>query len=115
MDVVIYHNPKCSKSRQTLDLLISKDISPKIIEYLQHPLDQATLRNILDRLALSPRDLMRKGEAEYRNNNLEDPSLSDDELIAAIIKYPILLQRPIVLSKDKAAIGRPPENVLDIL
>ena len=88
MDVVIYHNPRCSKSRQTLELLISRDLSPEIIEYLHQPLDEEALREILSRLNISARELMRHGEAEYKAHGLDDPALSDDELIvdASLLK-----------------------------
>jgi arsenate reductase len=115
MSVTIYHNPRCSKSRQTLELLKTEGINPEIIEYLNTPPDKATLKKILKLLDLEPRDLMRKKEAAYKEARLDDDSLSDDELIDAMIETPILIERPIVLANGKAAIGRPPESVLDIL
>ncbi len=115
MSVTIYHNPRCSKSRQTLELLKTEGIDPEIIEYLNTPPDKATLKKILKLLNLKPRDLMRKKEATYKEAGLDDDSLSDEELIDAMIETPILIERPIVLANDKAVIGRPPENVLDIL
>ncbi len=115
MSVTIYHNPRCSKSRQTLELLNAEGIDPEIIEYLNTPPDKATLKKILKLLGLAPRDLMRKNENAYKEAGLNDDSISDDELIDAMIKTPILIERPIVLANGKAKIGRPPESVLDIL
>ena len=113
--VTIYHNPRCSKSRQTLQILQDKGIEPTVIEYLKTPPDATELSRILKLLGMEPRDLMRKKESEYKDAGLDDPSLSRDELIAAMIKHPKLIERPIVLAKEKAALGRPPANVLEIL
>lgn len=113
--VVIYHNPRCSKSRATLQLLEQRGITPLVVEYLNQPPTAEQLRQILDLLSKTPREIMRRKEAEYLANNLDDSDLSDDELIAAITENPKLLERPIVLANGKAAIGRPPEDVLDIL
>ena len=115
MTTVIYHNPRCSKSRQTLALLTDRGVEPDIIHYLETPPDAATLDRLLDLLALEPRDLMRKGEAPYKDLNLADPALDRARLIAAMVANPILIQRPIVVANGKAAIGRPPEAVLAIL
>ncbi len=116
MTVKIYHNPRCSKSRETLKLLQAQSIEPDIIEYLKTPPSTEELADILDKLGLDdPRDLMRKKEKEYKENNLDDASLSREQLIAAMVKFPRLIERPIVLANYKAAIGRPPENVLAIL
>ncbi len=115
MSVTIYHNPKCSKSRQTLELLQQNGITPAIIEYLKTPPTAETLKEILAQLGLAPRDLMRKKEAIYAENELDNPFLSDDDLIDFMIAHPILIERPIVLANGKAALGRPPEQVLDIL
>lgn len=115
MSVTIYHNPRCSKSRQTLALLEEQGIQPQIILYLETPPDASTIKTLLEQLKLSPRELMRKGEAEYKENNLKDSTLSNSELIHMIAKYPKLIERPIVVSKGKARIGRPPESVLEIL
>jgi arsenate reductase len=116
MSTKIYHNPRCSKSRQTLQILEDKGIKPEIIEYLKTPPTESELKTILAALGKSPRELMRRGEAEYKEHNLADDSLSDDQLIAAMVKYPKLIERPIVITTDnKHALGRPPENVLDIL
>ena len=115
MSVTIYHNPRCSKSRQTLALLQEKGVEPTVVEYLKTPPSAADLSDILSKLGMAPRDLMRKKEAPYGENNLGDESLSADALIAAMVENPILIERPIVLSGGKAAIGRPPESVLEIL
>ena len=113
--VTLFHNPKCSKSRATLELLQNKGVEPLIVEYPKTPPNVETLEDILDRLDINPRDLMRKKEEPYGANNLDDETLESAELIQAIIDNPILMERPIVLAKGKAAIGRPPESVLDIL
>ncbi len=115
MSIEIYHNPRCSKSRQTLQLLEEKGVEPEVVEYLKTPPDRGTLEQILKMLGLEPRDLMRKKEAEYKENGLDNPDLTRDQLIDAMLKYPKLIERPIVVSDGKAAIGRPPEKVLDIL
>lgn len=113
--VTIYHNPRCSKSRQTLELLESKGVAPSIVKYLETPPDAATLGSLLDMLGLEPRDLMRQQEAEYTDLNLANPELTREQLIQAMVENPRLIERPIVVSHGKAAIGRPPEKVLDIL
>jgi len=113
--VTIYHNPRCSKSRQTLALLEEQGVTPSIVKYLETPPSAAQLQKILTLLALTPRQLMRIKEAEYKALGLDDESLSNDELIAAMITTPKLIERPIVLANGKATIGRPPENVLAIL
>jgi len=115
MTVTIYHNPRCSKSRQTLSLLREKGVELEIVEYLKTPPDTETLKRLLDMLGLEPRDLMRKKEKEYKENDLANPDLSRDELIKAMVANPKLIERPIVIQGDKAALGRPPESVLDIL
>lgn len=115
MDVTIYHNPRCTKSRATLDLLKARGIEPCVVEYLKTPPTAAALARILDLLAVEPRALMRRHEPEYAAANLDDPTLSRAELIAAMAQNPRLIERPIVLANGKAAIGRPPENVLAIL
>lgn len=116
MSVKIYHNPRCSKSRATLKLLEEKGIVPEVIKYLETPPTAEELRDIIRMLGLaSARDLMRKKEKEYKALGLDDPALSEDQLIEAMVKHPRLIERPIVISNGKAAIGRPPENVLDIL
>ncbi len=115
MQVTIYHNPCCSKSRQTLALLEEHGIEPRIIAYLEDPPDPATLTGLLERLALQPRALMRRKEAEYRKLELDRDDLSDQALIQAMCEHPILIERPIVVTPKGAALGRPPENVLSIL
>ena len=115
MSVTMYHNPRCGKSRQTLKLLQGRGIEPTIIEYLKTPPDAKTLKSILKKLGMEPRALMRRKEAPYKALNLDDPSLSADTLIARMVENPILIERPIVLTGGKAALGRPPEKVLDIL
>lgn len=115
MDISIYHNPRCSKSRQTLQLLEQQQLTPQVIEYLNTPPDAATLSRLLDMLCLAPRELMRKGEAEYKASGADDPALSREQLIALMVRFPKLIERPIVVSGDKAVIGRPPERVLEIL
>jgi arsenate reductase (glutaredoxin) len=115
VDIIIYHNPSCSKSRQTLELLKKHSITPTIIEYLKTPPPVEKLKEILAQLGFSPRDLMRKKEAIYAECELDNPALSDDDLIEFMIKHPILIERPLVLANGKAAIGRPPEQVLEIL
>ncbi len=115
MSVEIYHNPRCSKSRQTLQLLQDKGIDPDVVEYLKTPPDKATLERILDMLGLEPRELMRSKEQEYKSLRLDDPNLSRDQLIEAMIANPKLIERPIVIQNGRAAIGRPPEKVLEIL
>ncbi len=115
MSVEIYHNPRCSKSRQTLQLLHEQGVEPQVTEYLKTPPDRETLEKILDMLGLEPRELMRTKEAEYKESGLDDPELSREQLIQAMIDQPKLIERPIVIKNGKAAIGRPPEKVLDIL
>ena len=114
-DVLIYHNPRCSKSRATLELLRQNGIEPTVVEYLKNPPDRQTLEHILTLLGADPRDFMRKKEAAYAANSLADPSLSRAQLIAAMVTNPILIERPIVLANNKAAVGRPPENVLGLI
>lgn len=111
----IYHNPRCSKSRAALELLTEKDIDAKVVKYLDTPPTRTEIEKILELLKMEPRELMRKSEQEYSENNLDDPSLSRDELIDAIIKFPRLIERPIVVKDGKAAIGRPIQNIIDIL
>ncbi|MDY6839943.1 MAG: arsenate reductase (glutaredoxin) [Pseudomonadota bacterium] len=111
----IYHNPRCSKSRQTLELLTARGIEPEIIRYLETPPTEQALKDILNALDLRPRDLMRTGEKEYKDQGLNSPDLSDEQLIAAMVATPKLIERPIVIANGKAALGRPPENVLSIL
>ncbi len=115
MHVKIYHNPRCGKSRDTLKLLEAQGLAPEVIEYLKTPPSHAELQDILHKLGFKPRELMRTKELEYKENGLDDKSLSDSELIEAMVRIPKLIERPIVLANDKAAVGRPPETVLAIL
>ena len=115
MPVTLYHNPRCSKSRQALELLRSRDVEPEIVEYLKTPPSTAELRRILDLLAMDTRMLMRRQESVYSELALEDDSLARDQLIQAMIAHPILMERPIAVTAERAALGRPPDNVLDVL
>tara|TARA_B100002003_G_scaffold210208_1_gene205927 strand:+ start:287 stop:760 length:474 start_codon:yes stop_codon:yes gene_type:complete len=115
MTVTIYHNPRCSKSRLTLQLLKDRGIEPTVIEYLKTSPDAETLKNILDLLGLGPRDFMRTKEEAYAANGLADEGLDEGQLIAAMVDNPILIERPVVLANGRAAVGRPPENVEEIL
>ena len=115
MTVTIYHNPRCSKSRQTLALIEETGVTPKIVKYLETPPSAAELKRVLMKLGLKPRDILRRSEALYAELSLQDPGLKDDALIATMVANPILIERPIVVSGDKAALGRPPESVLEIL
>ncbi len=115
MSVEIYHNPRCSKSRQTMQLLEENGVEAAVIEYLKTPPNHQTLERILQMLNMEPRQLMRKGEAEYRENGLDNPELSRAQLIDAMIAHPKLIERPIVVNNGKAALGRPPEDVLEII
>ena len=115
MTVTIYHNPRCSKSRQTLVLLQERGVTPSVVEYLKTPPDTATLCDILAKLGCPPRQPMRVKEAVYRELSLGDESLNDADLIQAMVDNPILIERPIVLAGDRAALGRPPEAVLAVL
>ena len=115
MNITIYHNPRCSKSRETLQLLKNHGIEPVIIEYLKSPPSAEELDSILQKLGMEPRELMRTKEAEYKELGLADEMLDRQTLINAMIKHPILIERPIVVANGKAAIGRPPEAILSIL
>lgn len=114
-DVIIYHNPRCSKSRATLALLRERGIEPDIVEYLKNPPDEHELARILGMLEMDPLELMRKGEDEYAELGLEEKKDDHAELIKQMLAHPILIERPIVVKDNKARIGRPPENVLEIL
>lgn len=115
MKVQILHNPRCSKSRATLQILRENGVEPEIILYQDTPPDADMLISILGKLNMQPRQLMRKGQAEYKDMGLDNEQLSDEQLIKAMITAPILIERPIVLANDQASIGRPPESVLEIL
>ena len=114
--VTIYYNPSCSKSRQTLEILEQKNITPNIIEYMKEPPDKETIQKISGLLGVPPRDLLRTTEQVYKDAGLDDTDLTDDDILEALSECPSLLQRPIVIVDDeKAVLGRPPENVLEIL
>lgn len=115
MKTTIYHNPRCSKSRETLALLREQGIEPVIVEYLATPPDAAALKKLLTALKLKPRQLLRTKEKDYQALGLDDPGLSDAELIEAMVAHPLLIERPIVVAGGKAVLGRPPEKVLDII
>ncbi|RED53629.1 arsenate reductase (glutaredoxin) [Aestuariispira insulae] len=114
MSVKILHNPRCSKSRQTLALLVEKGVTPEIVEYLKAAPSMAEIKDIAAKLGVAPREMMRKGEAVYKEMGLKDVD-DDQALIQAMADNPILIERPIVLANGKAKIGRPPESVLEIL
>lgn len=113
--ITIYHNPRCSKSRQTLELLQENNITPAIIPYLETPPTKAQLKSLLTKLGMDARELLRTSEDAYKARGLADKSLGEDVLLDAMIAEPKLIQRPIVVAGDKAVIGRPPENVLALL
>lgn len=113
--ITIYHNPRCSKSRQTLALLEERGLKPKVVTYLESPPSSSTLKKIIKMLGIAPRELMRKNEEAYKQLGLSDATLTDSQLIQAMVDNPILIERPIVVNGERAALGRPPENVLDIL
>ena len=115
MMITIYHNPRCSKSRATLALLEKHDVSFRIVEYLKAPPTRQELSTILSMLGINARSLLRTKESIYKSKGLDDKALSEKDLISAIIKNPILMERPIVVANNKAIIGRPPENVLTII
>ncbi|HEX5842364.1 MAG TPA: arsenate reductase (glutaredoxin) [Pseudomonas sp.] len=114
-DLRLYHNPRCSKSRSALQLLEERGLTPSIVRYLETPPDAAQLQELLRKLGLSPRQLLRSGEEEYQQLNLANPALSDAQLIEAMVSHPKLIERPILVAGDKAVVGRPPEKVLEIL
>jgi arsenate reductase len=115
MGIKIYHNSRCSKSRQTLEILKKKNSDIEIVEYLKSPPIFEELSVILGKLKYEPRELLRKSEEVYKKENLSDMSISNNKIIEKMVTYPILIERPIVINGDKAVIGRPPERVLDII
>jgi len=115
LTVTIYHNPQCSKSRETLEILLFDGHEPTVINYLRSPPSAEKLEELLGLLGMEPRDLMRRKEAEYGKNGLSDPNLSRESLIKAMADHPILIERPIVVHGDRAVIGRPPESVRKVL
>ena len=114
-DITIYHNPRCSKSKATLELITSMGITPIVKLYLDEPISYDELSNVLDKLNISPRELLRKTESLYKKHNLDNNILDDSEIITFMIENPILIERPIVIRNKGAIIGRPPENVLKII
>lgn len=114
-NVTIYHNPRCSKSRQTLALLEENGVEPQVRKYLDEAPSAEELKVVLSQLGISARGLLRKKEAEFKENGLDDMSLSDDQIIAVMTQVPKLIERPIVIKGDQARIGRPPESVLEII
>lgn len=111
----MYHNPRCSKSRAALALLRDRGIEPEIVEYLKTPPDLETLRALVGMLGIRPRELLRTGEAEYRELGLDDPGLPDERILQAMVDHPRLIERPIVVQGGRARLGRPPERVLEVL
>ncbi|WP_248919026.1 arsenate reductase (glutaredoxin) [Pseudomonas entomophila] len=114
-DLTLYHNPRCSKSRGALELLEARGLAPTIVRYLETPPDAATLAQLLGKLGIDARQLLRTGEDEYKALDLANPALTDAQLIDAMAKHPKLIERPILVVGDKAVVGRPPERVLEIL
>ncbi|MGU9849773.1 arsenate reductase (glutaredoxin) [Pseudomonas koreensis] len=114
-DLTLYHNPRCSKSRGALELLEARGLTPNVVRYLETPLNAAQIKALLGKLGISARQLLRSGEDEYKMLQLADESLSEAQLIDAIAQHPKLMERPILEVGDKAVIGRPPENVLELL
>lgn len=115
MSITIWHNPRCSKSRATLALLQEKGVKPDVVLYLENPPGVEEIEKVLSMLGLEPLGLMRKGEEVYKTLDLGNSKLTRDQLVSAMAKNPILIERPVVIHGKKAAIGRPPENVLEIL
>lgn len=113
--ITLYHNPRCSKSREALALLEAKGISPTIVRYLDEPLSTEQLKDLLSKLKLNARDLLRTGEDDYKTLKLADTGLTELQLIKAMIKHPKLIQRPIAVKGNKAIIGRPPEAILELI
>ncbi|ASL27319.1 arsenate reductase (glutaredoxin) [Azotobacter chroococcum] len=114
-DLTLYHNPRCSKSRGALELLEARGLQPKVVRYLETPPSAAELEALLAKLGIPARQLLRSGEEEYKALNLDDPALGEEQLIAAMVAHPRLIERPILVAGDRAVIGRPPEKVLELL
>ena len=114
-ELTLYHNPRCSKSRGALELLAQRGLTPKVINYLETPPSAEELQRIIARLGIPARQLLRSGEEEYKTLGLADPSLSDRQLIEAMVAHPKLIERPITAASPAIRIGRPPEKVLEIL
>lgn len=115
MPITIYHNPRCSKSRATLNLLRDNGVEPNIVEYMDNPPTAEEFEEILLQLGATPREVIRKNEKIYKQLELGDEALPDSALILAMVEHPELIERPIVVNGEKAVIGRPPENALEIL
>jgi arsenate reductase len=115
MPIQLFHNPRCSKSREALALLREHGVEPDVVEYLKSPPTAARIDRLLTQLGLEPRQLMRRGEAVYKELGLDDPALSRATLIAAMADNPILIERPIAVSGERAVLGRPPQKVLELL
>lgn len=115
MSIEIYHNPRCTKCRQTLALIEERGQVPQVIEYLKTPPDAQTLQNLLDMLGLQPSELVRHFEAPFKELGLDAADTTEEQIFAAMLSHPILIQRPIVVNNGRAAIGRPPHTVLEIL
>lgn len=114
-EFTVYHNPRCSKSRQTLQLLQEHGVEPDIVLYLEQPLNKKQLRDLLRKLGIEARALLRRGEDEYRQNGLDDATLGEDALLDAMVAHPKLMERPVVVRGERAVLGRPPENALSLL
>lgn len=114
-DLTLYHNPRCSKSRGALELLEARGLQPNVVRYLETPPSASELESLLGKLGITARDLLRTGEDEYKTLSLSDTSLSEAQLIEAMVKHPKLIERPILIAGDKAVVGRPPEKVLELL
>ena len=114
-ELTIYHNPRCSKSSQTLQILRDRGIEPSIVEYLKTPLQKDELKKISTSLGFRPKEFVRKNESDFKERNLVNHLEDDDKMIEAMAAYPKIIERPIVVLKDKAVIGRPPDNVLKLI
>jgi arsenate reductase len=114
-DLTLYHNPRCSKSRGALELLEARGLQPSVVRYLETPPSAEQLKSLLGKLGIAARELLRSGEDEYKTLGLADASLSEAQLIEAMVRHPKLIERPILVAGDKAVIGRPPEKVLELL
>ncbi|OUU79747.1 MAG: arsenate reductase (glutaredoxin) [Gammaproteobacteria bacterium TMED78] len=113
--IVIYHNPRCSKSRSALQLLKEKNLDPEVFLYLEEVLSRAQIKSLIEKLNIPIRDMLRKGEEDYKKNNLNDENISDEKLINFMIKFPKIIERPIIIKGNKAIIGRPPENIFELI
>jgi len=114
-EAIFFHNPRCSKSRKALALLKERKVKFEVFMYLDEKLEKGFLKEIIQKLGISPRDLLRTGESAYKENNLKDSNISDEEIINLMIEHPKLIERPIYIKDTKAIIGRPPEEVLKIV